>query len=102
MELLLIVGVIGVIPGAIAAAKGRSFVGWWLYGALLFIVALPHALLIRTDRQGLDHKALSDGSLKRCEHCAELIRREARVCRYCGRDVGQPAATRSAAADYLG
>jgi len=38
---------IGLLPAAIASQKGRSFLGWWCYGALLFIVALPHSLLIR-------------------------------------------------------
>lgn len=38
---------LGLIPAAIAANKGRSFLGWWIYGALVFIVALPHALLIK-------------------------------------------------------
>ena len=45
MITLLIAAVLGLIPVAIAANKGRSFVGWWIYGTLVFIVALPHALL---------------------------------------------------------
>jgi hypothetical protein len=44
---LLIAVFIGLIPAAIAANKGRSFIGWWVYGALVFIVALPHSLMIK-------------------------------------------------------
>jgi hypothetical protein len=44
---LLIAVFLGLIPAAIAANKGRSFIGWWIYGALILIVALPHALLIK-------------------------------------------------------
>lgn len=29
-----------------------------------------------------------DGDTKTCPHCAEKIKRAAKVCRYCGRDVG--------------
>lgn len=102
MGFIVIVVLIGLIPAMVAAGKGRSFLLWWLYGMALFIVALPHALLLKADQQALDDKALLSGTSKRCEHCAELIRREAKVCRFCGRDVGAPAPTSAAAADYLG
>ena len=48
----LIAAGIGVIPASIAASKGRSFFAWWCYGALLFIVALPHSLLIKQEQYG--------------------------------------------------
>jgi hypothetical protein len=40
--------VLGLIPAAIARRKGHPFLLWWLYGAVLFAVALPHAII--TDR----------------------------------------------------
>ena len=33
--------IIGLIPAAIAENKGHSFGTWWVFGAALFIVALP-------------------------------------------------------------
>ena len=41
MEILLLGVVLGLIPAAIARSKGRSFFGFWLYGALIFIVGYP-------------------------------------------------------------
>lgn len=78
MELLILVVLLGLVPAGIAYSKGRGFLRWWLFGALLFIVALPASILVgRGTRSGY----------RRCPHCAESILSEARVCRYCGRDV---------------
>ncbi len=77
---------VGLIPAVIARNKGRSFVLWWFYGAVLFIVALPHALLMKKDNATLERRQLSQG-MQKCQFCAELIKADALVCRYCGKDV---------------
>ncbi|MCW3150459.1 hypothetical protein N8H22_17785 [Stutzerimonas stutzeri] len=61
--------VLGLIPAIIAALKGRRFFVWWIYGALIFIVALPHSLFASI--------------LKRCPQCKESARRDANICPHC-------------------
>ena len=78
---------LGMVPAGIAYSKGRSFGLWWLYGALLSLVALGHALLIPPTPAARDKHLLAQG-MRPCGHCAEFIRADARVCRFCGREVG--------------
>lgn len=47
MEILIFAVLLGLIPAVIASKKGRSFATWWFFGAMLFIVALPMALMMK-------------------------------------------------------
>ena len=62
---------------------------WWLYGAGIFIAALPHALIMRPLASVAEANALADGGRK-CPFCAEVVKAEAMVCRYCQRDLPPP------------
>lgn len=42
-----LLGLLGLLPAYIASQKGRQFIDWWFFGAVLFPVALPAALLIK-------------------------------------------------------
>lgn len=77
---------LGLIPALVARNKGRNFVTWWIYGAFLFIVALPHALLMKPDVQAVELRQTAEG-MKKCRFCAEMIKADAAVCRYCGREI---------------
>jgi ABC-type polysaccharide/polyol phosphate export permease len=46
-ETIAVAVLVGLVPAAIARRKGRDFLAWWFFGALMFVFALPAALLLR-------------------------------------------------------
>lgn len=41
---LLVACCLGILPANIAKRKGKDFTTWWVYGTLLWIVAIFHAI----------------------------------------------------------
>lgn len=68
---------LGLVPAVIARRKGHGFVSWWLAGTLIFVVALPLALIIKPN----------EDTRRQCPMCRTWIDTQARVCPQCGRDV---------------
>lgn len=87
MEFFIAVVLLGLIPAAIAHSKGHNFFAWWFYGSALWIIALVHSILLRRNARELEDRAITQGDQRKCPHCAEIIKSEAKVCRFCGRDV---------------
>ncbi len=52
LDILFLAAGIGLIPAAIAHAKGESFAAWWVFGTFFFVVALPAALFLEPRPDG--------------------------------------------------
>ena len=79
MEILfyiLIWSACGALVGHLASKKGRSALGWGVFGFMLFIVALPCILIIGPLNQ------------RQCPFCMSNIPMDATVCAHCQKDLG--------------
>jgi len=88
LELILVSILLGLIPAAIAHARGLPFLTWWLYGALIWPVALIHVFFAKPGSVTIVGRP---APTRTCPFCAEPIRQEAKVCKHCGRDLVTPA-----------
>ena len=85
MEILLLIAILGFVPAIIAKNKGRSFLTWYIYGTLLFIVAIIHALVIEEKTPAVNTRLV-----KNCPFCSEVIKKQSLICRFCGKEASFP------------
>jgi ribosomal protein L32 len=77
----------GFAAAAIYSNKGRSGAAAFIVGVLFGPIGVLLALLSSRDTAAVERKALTEGAIKKCPYCGELVRREAVVCKHCGRDI---------------
>jgi len=77
-----------ILGAIIAGAKGHNAIGFFFLGLFLSpLLSIIAALVVKPNRKYLDAEALGKGEARKCPFCAELIRPEAKVCRYCSREL---------------
>jgi hypothetical protein len=91
MEVFVILAVYifgSILAANIAKKKGRRGGGYFLLSLLLSpLVGILAALVAAPNEQKVERDRIASGTERKCPHCAEVIKVEAKVCRFCGRDV---------------
>lgn len=83
----------GVVCAVVASGKGRSGVGWFFLGLLLGPIGLILSLVVSKNVERVESRAIAGGGMRKCPYCAELVKSEAVLCRYCGKDLPAEKAT---------
>ena len=82
MEWVIIWLIGAIIVAIIAANKERSVVGWFLFGLVIWPIALV-AILVSSNLDEEDTKIREAAMRYPCPFCAEMIMREAKICPHC-------------------
>lgn len=88
MEIAVVWIVASLAVGYWNSTRGHSFLAGFFFSLLLSPVIAALIIAVRkpnTKKQ--EERAISDGDLRKCPACAELVKREAIKCKHCGSDL---------------
>ncbi|HEX2495002.1 MAG TPA: hypothetical protein VHK24_14620 [Steroidobacter sp.] len=85
---------LSILAGVFASNRGFSFIATFLLSLILSPLVGFISVLVRKPRPTEAERAAAAAEVaasKRCPYCAEIIKREAVVCRFCDRRIPVPA-----------
>jgi hypothetical protein len=77
----------GIVTAVAAVNRGRSGFSWFFVGLLLGPFGLILVLVMSSKQEPGNDTSLPNYDTKTCPDCAEVIKWEARKCRFCGADI---------------
>lgn len=77
----------GVAASMIFKSKGRDTTAGFLLGAIFGPFGILFALFSPKNDLNMERQAIVSGSSRKCPDCAELVKAEAKKCRFCGAEL---------------
>lgn len=74
---------LGIFNRTYCRETGTTFFTWFIAGMLCFIIAFLYLLLSKPS----DETLVDSGKYRKCPYCAEAVKFEAKICRYCGNEL---------------
>lgn len=94
--------VCGFICSMIAGAKGRGAGTFFVLGVLFGPLGVVLCAVVPRNDRAIEQDAVKSGDMKKCPHCAEVVKAEANICKHCRSSLAEEKKTNSPARDLYG